>query len=287
LYFGGVVGVANSGGTILVKGVKVKGSLSFGDITTNRFLLVGGLFGENWNATITIENCASEIDITINSIAQGNSGEFLGIGGFMGKSSQGGTGAVTIKNSYSTGNVSVTFNGNKPIFAGGLIGILQASANTIENCYASGNVIVNNTATTITSTHENGTLAAGGLVGYISNAGTKIIKNSAAVGGKAIAAYAGTITAANYGTGRLTGLDKKPATYTDNIALKGMLTGSAIAGAPDNSDGALNTSAGFGKTPDELLLPETWGAGGLGWDTDIWDLQNGSFPTLKNRDHTM
>jgi hypothetical protein len=259
--------------------------------------VIGGFIGQNFQGTVTIEDCASEVDITIDYDPLGavaNGAQQFFVGGFIGKSYNN----TTIRNSYAGGNIDVSLNGHRPLFAGALIGYIQTEPAVIENCYASGAVTLNNVATSITNVYSGVSYAVGGFIGCITG-GTVTVSNSAAVGEKAIAAYAGTITAANYGTGRVTGVDKMPATYVNNFARKGMLTGSTTAGSPDDSDGAANTKDGLAKELSVLQAAATWTApvanGGLGWSSDVWDFSGlaagdkafAFWPTLKNRDHTL
>jgi hypothetical protein len=295
IYFGGVVGSV-AGGTETIKGVTVKGALSLRTNVVTGYHMIGGFIGENYSGTVTIEDCASEVDITIDYDPLGavaNGSQQFYVGGFIGKSHQN----VTIRNSYAGGKVDVSLNGNRPLFAGALIGYSETGTAVIENCYASGAVTLNNVATSITNVHSGVSYAAGGFIGCITG-GTVTVSNSAAVGEKAIAAYAGTITEANYGTGRVTGVDKMPATYANNFARKGMLTGSTPAGSPNDSDGAADTKAGLAKELEVLQTASTWtdpvANGGLGWSSDVWDFSGltttpgttfSSWPKLRNRSH--
>jgi hypothetical protein len=289
IYFGGVVGSMSNGGTQMIKGVTVKGALSLRSNTATGHHMIGGFIGENVTGNVTFEDCASEVDITIDSTQAVNGSQQFHVGGFVGKVHN----VTVIRNSYASGKVDISIEGNRTLFAGALIGFSDQGSFTVENCYASGAVTLNNAAAAITANYNGASYAAGGFIGYITaGTGAAAISNSAAVGEKAIAAYAGTITAANYGTNRITGIDKKGVTYANNFARKGMLTGSATAGTPDDTDGSGTAASGLAKELGVLQTAATWTdqttAGGLGWDSAIWDfsaLTSGTWPKLKNRSH--
>jgi hypothetical protein len=276
-HFGGVLGYVPTGATLTLKNIRVIGRLDYGPMNIDGFILAGALIGETGPGTnITIENCVSEIDITLaEGLAPG--GQTLGFGGIVGKA----YGTMTIKNSYYTGNITLAHNGNKNLSAGGIIGIPNNCTLTIENCYSSG---------LITATNDGATLRrvfVGGLVGWIeTRADLVVVKNSAALGARAVAATNTTyfcsnrITAGNattFGTG-----------FGNNFALKNMLTGSDPNATAQDVPGDADTESGLGKTLNEFKTQTTWtnsvSSGGLGFDSAIWDfsgLQQGKWPTLK------
>ncbi|MDR0551217.1 MAG: hypothetical protein LBG72_04270, partial [Spirochaetaceae bacterium] len=285
LFFGGVLGTAETTGTTVIRKVKVTGDLNINQVTTSGWLLVGGIVAEVRASQITIENCLSELNININSPVLNNTNirEFIGIGSFVGKLGNGPGSTTTIKNCAATGNVSITFNGNKPIFAGGFVGIIHRGTSAIiENCYATGTVTAINPAPLIDAKYNvsgaHGTFAAGGFVGFIhpANVQAPVIKNCAALGAKAVAVHANAaIDPAEYGAGRFCGLDKRTSVFTNNFARRDMRTGDTLDGTANTSNGDANTKEGAAKDFDDFKQLATWtnppSSGGLGWSADIWD----------------
>jgi hypothetical protein len=262
-HFGGVVGYTSSGASILLKNIKVKGRLDYGPMDINGFILAGSLIGETNNGSnATIENCVSELDITL-AEGVGSGALTLGFGGLIGKA----YGTLTIKNSYYTGDITVAHNADKNLCAGGIIGVSNNCTLTIENCYSSG--LVSATNNSITGRK----VFAGGLVGWIeSRPDLVVVKNSAALGARAVAATTTTYFQSNriaaiYETVFRTG-------FGNNYALKNMLTGNDPTAQPQDDAGDADTSKGLGKTLAEFKQQTTWinaAPAGLGFDSAIWD----------------
>jgi hypothetical protein len=284
-WFGGVIG--SPVGSTTVKGVTVTGDLSLGGSINAGYILLGGFIGEikGTGAVVLIEDCASEVNIVVKSLDNlytVNITNMVAIGGFIGSVST--SSSVTIKNSYSSGNLEVDFKDDVAVTAGGFMGITQQST-SFENCYASGRVSVNNVyspALTATAFGEM-TLAAGGFLGGVrSTVPAFSIVNCAAVGSEVNAV--GTVqTAAYFGTNKLIGLNKKTGiTNTNNFVLDTMTCA------------ATNGETGTAKSLSDLKTKTTWtnaaASGGLGFSETVWDftgITGGVWPKLRNRDHTL
>ncbi|MDR2658521.1 MAG: hypothetical protein LBC27_00820 [Spirochaetaceae bacterium] len=285
-HFGGVVGGILSGNTT-IRGVSVKGVLEYADLPSTGFLLVGALIGEvveNKTATVLVENCEADIDITVN--ATGIDEAFMiGVGGLIGKTSSEGNGqTVTIKNCRTGGKI--TINSDKgDIFAGGIDGTEGKGGRSeekiaakliMENCYSSMDISVN-----ITGQLASHVTAGGGLIGQLYNSNTgSTIKNNIALNPKVLVTSNNT---SKFGSGRIVGRNSSSGTFPkdENYALSTMLTG-AGSGA-EAADSLLN---GKGKTAAYLSESSTWN--GLGFTTDNWDftgldIAKGVYPKLKKK----
>jgi hypothetical protein len=100
-------------------------------------------------------------------------------GGLIGHMFKDSAGSLSLENSYSLGNVSVT--GADRAYAGGLVGRFDirtggSGESGISNCFAAGNVSA--------KSRSNGNSGAGGIVSRIDNTGTgtTVVRNNAAIG---------------------------------------------------------------------------------------------------------
>jgi filamentous hemagglutinin family protein len=182
-------------------GTLIANDYATGDVANTTFTAAGGLV-----ATYSTDSTAGYSNKIINSFATGNVSGSVPIGGLVGTQS-GAAVALDVINSYATGNVNGSYSsavqtvfgiggligytnyvridnahasGNVTIdsnvgYVGGLIGYMYggnaSSTSTINNSYATGNVVSNGSATSFNS--------AGGLVGNLSYAN---IDNSYATG---------------------------------------------------------------------------------------------------------
>ncbi|MDR2509356.1 MAG: hypothetical protein LBC77_01785, partial [Spirochaetaceae bacterium] len=272
-HFGGVVGYA-TGSNIKIKNVAVKGELIYGPVNIGNYLLAGGIIGEmSPTSSVTLEKCVSELNITLQQGTQSGSSGTLGFGGLVGKA----YGSLTIKQCYATGNITLNHNGNRRLWAGGLVGQKYGGSLKIEESYASGNVI----ATNAVSANAMFTIS-GGLVGTgaMESAATVTLLRSAALNENALAV---TTRAQDSLSGRLIAHPRSSGNvYTNNIARKGMYTGNTNPGTANETEGSENALEGLAKTVDELKNTATWTA--LGWNETDWDfsgLSQGKWPTLK------
>jgi hypothetical protein len=274
-HFGGVVGLVNGSATIWVKDVQVKGTLDYGPVNvTNCFLLAGGIIGEiSPGSDVTLERCVTNINISLDAGNVIGGGFTLGFGGLVGKAFS----TLNIKQCYAAGNIMLNHNASKTLIAGGLVGQKYGGSLTIEESYASGNIIAKNI---YGSNNQN--IIAAGLLGDATSSPNITIRKSAALNEKVLA-----ITGSSYSkSGRLVGMANGTATYQNNRARLDMYTGYTDEGTLNDASGSLTTVAGLGTSLEDFKLKATWttGSDGLAWDETVWDfsgLSQGKWPTLK------
>ena len=273
-YAGGLVGKAAYS--------EISNSYAEGPVTGES--KVGGLVGGTYDATIENAYATGKVigsgtggsyigsqagglvgeavfDTTINnSYATGDvMGGYTSVGGLVGSVNKG----PTISNSYATGSVESSANG-----VGGLVGTLQSDSgsSTISKSYATGPVT--------------GVDKVGGLVGSVSNSSTTI-ENSYATGevtGKDyVGGFAGDVTYStinnSYAIGSVTGDSNVGGFVGDYYGYKYINNSywDTETTVQSTSDG------GSGKTTDEMKKADTYSA----WDTDVWNIVNGNYPTLR------
>lgn len=247
----------------------------------------GGLFAEISNTSI--DNSSVEGDSSesyIESISY--------VGGLVGQMDT--SKPSTISNSHAT----IEIRGVKSL--GGLVGI-SSPTSTIEKSYYDGDIKVKTTLEytesesivgglvglgngSISESYSKGTITeiggsddtdrVGGLVGYFrgninnSYSHMNIIVKGDEVGGL-VGLQEGSILN-SYAKG-IVGFRSKG----------GGLVGSKVSGATTLSywdteaSGVEVSAAGSGKTVEQMLTPTTY----MTWDTAIWDMKQGSYPTLK------
>ncbi|GMO41635.1 MAG: hypothetical protein Ta2B_21550 [Termitinemataceae bacterium] len=283
-FFGGVVGfIDDDVGDIKIKNITVNGDLSYGEISDHeKWFIVGGLLGQinTTSGTVTIENCVSNLNIEANIGNKFSSTPviFTAAGGLIGHLC---FGTATIKNSYATGNITLTSSADRTLFAGGLIGVLAfneiRTANyTISNCYASGTVTVSGNSAT-TKDISGGSLIGGGSWRIAEVTGTASIANSAALGNTVL--VSGSAAAVS---GRVLGITVSQITLANNIANGAMLVGTDPANKAEVSGGTLtntnglnvNLSSGHSAILD--VLNAGYGA------NPVWEYKSGAaLPSLK------
>jgi hypothetical protein len=260
--FGGVVGNALAGANATISNVTVTGTLAIGAITTTgQWLYIGGMIGElNPGAAggvITIENCVSSLNISagaLGSLTQETAGG-IRIGGFIGRQYRG---TINLRDSYSSGAITVGYGGSSALSVGGLIGYLDAAASTnIEHCYS---------VSPITSTHSAaGVHQVGGLIGVMMGANNKL--NTSAALNPPIVATGGTQS-----LGRAVG--SPGSGVISNVY--------ALSAA---GDGAANGAQGLAKTEGVLRTATTW-TSDLGFNStrNVWDFSSltSGWPVRKN-----
>ena len=129
---GGLIGGFNSG-NLTITSCHVSGSV---EGNTNVGGLIGG-FGYSISAgNATLENSYSTADVT----AEGTQG------GLIANISV--SGVVTISSCYSSGDITISKDGEFTNYAGGLVGLIVAAGedSKIENCYSLGNITDNATS---------------------------------------------------------------------------------------------------------------------------------------------
>jgi len=230
---------------------------------------VGGLVGSNDGGTISscdapsvsitgkdyvgglvgfVRSSSGALATIEKSYASGSVKGVINVGGLVGlHSMQGNNIGGSIKNSYTF--VSVDATGS---YVGGLIGNNKADfryeETSIENCYSKGSV---------KSSLEGveGKVYIGGLVG----GNNHNIKNSYAVGKVIVTNGADGFIGGLIG--RLMGGGKVTSSYYDSTTTE-----------------QTDTGKGVGKTTEEMKQADTF----VGWDfTNIWNIIDGSYPTLK------
>lgn len=262
-----ISGNATVGGFVAyaVKGVLNKNTTS---LKVSGSTNIGGFAGQLVGA-VTVEKCSSKGE-TVN--ASGNV-----CGGFVAIANNG----ASIFDSYSTSNL--TGSSRK---RGGLVGYINAGTVTIERCYATGSISAN--------------FELGGLVGFVEVEGLTM-KNSAAWNSSITASNR---AASNWSSASVVGVAYPTCTLTNNYRKPDIqltaywgttsdctLSLSSSFQHPDVSsstpltdpDGNTVTSSTMrpyhgkveaGKTLSQLASTT------LGWDSTIWDLDSGDFPTL-------
>ena len=244
---GGLIGLAANGVVSLnITDCHFSGSVEGG------LYNVGGLigrFGEYFNGIATLANSYSTADVT----AEGSQGGLIGI---IHKQNE-----VTISSCYSTGNVTISKDGEFTSSAGGLVGLIvdAGAGSKIENCYSRGDIIDN-------ATSNSGDI--GGLIGR--NVSSDISIDYC------------------YSTGAV------PTSGTTGGLIGDLLAGSGTACFWDTETSG--TTVGVGNTSDP-----TWVTGettanmqtqstftNAGWDfSNIWDIDgstNDGYPFLQMLD---
>ncbi len=255
---GGLVGrnwggtVENSYATGTVSGEEAVGGLvgwnieslvenSYATGTVSGGMYIGGLVGWNWGGTV--ENSHATGDV---------SGNWY-VGGLVGQNYES---TSTVSNSYSMGGVSGV------MYTGGLVG---SNSGTVENSYATGNVIGSDYDT-------------GGLVG----ANSGMVSNTYATGAVSGTSWVGGLVGSNSGT-----VEKSYA--TGNVSGTGWDVGGLVGSgsvAVSNSFWDIETSGidvsdgGIGLPTAQMKMESTFTS--VGWDFDgtWWMIQHVSYPLL-------
>ena len=244
---GGVVG--NNGGT-------VENCYATGN-TDSSYRFVGGVVGNNSGSGM-VQYCYATGNISSNGTAGGVVGSNNGMVQYCYATGNvsGGSGSVggvvgstanngTVQNCYATGDVSSSGNN----YIGGAVGTL--SDGTVRNCYATGNV-------------SGGTYNIGGVVGG-KQINTSPLQNCVALNPNIIN---------DNSVGRVVGSNSVTNCYGRSDMKKNNGTGSwtNYAGGKDGAD----------------ITSSDWYGGNTFWrdmanfDPDVWNITNGSLPTLKN-----
>lgn len=103
---------------------------------------VGGLVGRSLSEVgITMNNCWFDGEVT--QLGVGNSGQYACTGGLMGLAYNG----STITNCLNTGSVTAKYTANKTPCVAGLVGRVNSGTITVKNCFNTGVVNVDESAT--------------------------------------------------------------------------------------------------------------------------------------------
>ena len=229
-FVGGLIGQFRLG-NLTITSCHVSGSVEGG------LYNVGGMIGGIWNGNQTLENSYSTVDVT----AEGTQG------GLIGRIYNSGGEVVTISSCYSSGDITISKDGEFTSYAGGLVGLIAkaGASSKIENCYSRGDITDN-------ATSNSGDI--GGLIGETSSYSNISINNCYSTG-----------AVPTGGTGNTGGL------------IGNLLAGSGTACFWDTETSG--TTVGVGNTSDP-----TWVTGettanmqtqstftNAGWDfTNIW-----------------
>jgi len=189
----------------------------------------GGLAGYTYYAVIN--NCYSKVNVTGDGFT----------GGLVGYNST----LSSITNSYSTGNITGTYNN-----CGGLVGY-NDSYSTITNCYAAGNV--------------NGINFVGGIAGYNKSGCT--IRNCVAANDIV------TATQNTAGINRVVGNNE--GILQNNYAYNEMLL--QAAGTDASTNDGLNTESGKGETINTLKNYTFYNTAG-NWNGGVWSISTEANP---------
>jgi len=119
------------------------------------YFIVGGFIGKNDYGFGKLPSNISKSFSMMDIITKGSSASGCIVGGFISEMSEG----DTIEGCYAAGNIISTIDGDVPAFVGGLVGLNRG---TIKNCYALGNVVVDKS---IEDSLYYNYIIAGGLVG--------------------------------------------------------------------------------------------------------------------------
>ncbi len=271
-YTGGLVGYNNAG--VIIKCYAICNITSKSESNSNNnhdyyvnysYSYAGGLVGYDNNGIIMRSYAACDINSITNSVcwlSYNSNYSYSYSGGLVGYTNG------TITNCYATGIVSA--NSEYDIsdsvssrysysYAGGLIGY---SDGIITNCYATGDVRAHSYNDDSSGT-KGAQACAGGLVGYV----TDTITNCYATGNVSSSYTYNNGYSSSYAAGlvgRNSGGNMKNS-YCSNLQ--------TISGRLTNKYGTILEAP--------TLQSVTFQTDTLGWDSDIWNFTEGSYPTLK------
>lgn len=251
-YIGGLIGNSDYN-------VKISNSNATGNVTVNAssHAYVGGFAGQFNNGTITQCYATGNVSVT--------AGEGAYVGGFLGCSDSYGS----ITHCYATGDVSGSTN-RYSAHVGGLVGFNGWESGTSNSyvgyCYATGNVQAKG------GYYDTDEANAGGLVGW--NCYGKVY-NSFATGEVSIISSGGD-RSLGYIVGQNIG------TTNNCYALKASLVGRTTLYYSNGTVMAKGTTTNC--TTKELAELQTaeFCTTTLGWSSEIWNFEDGQYPTLKN-----
>lgn len=260
--------------------------------TTSKYSSVnaGGLMGYGDYVTITVTNCHASGNITANSRDDGFVGGLIGIYQYGTVSSSSATGTVSltsqeavyagglvgqikflgvVSNCFATGDVSASARRYGEV--GGLVGYNGWDNNSpskccVEYCYATGNVSLSSGSAADADAN------VGGLVGW-NCYGT--VKYSFATG-EAVINSCGGDRSLGYVVGQ--NLGKTINCY----ALKTSLVGRTTVYYSNGTIMAQGTNTNCAVKELAELQTAEFCTTTLGWSSEIWNFEDGQYPTLKN-----
>ncbi len=243
---GGDMGLVASTNAGTIENCHVTGALTYSGVVTGRNY--GGLVANNKG---TIDRCSVDAAVSAYTWRHGNVRAYVNVGGMVGSNESEGL----IRNSYATGDANGTAWGGA--YVGGLVG---KNVGSLENCYATGNV----TASVEEPSGSN--VGAGGLAGNIpipAENGDRYMKNCFATG------TARASGAVNAWAGVLGGLNANGALIPENCY---RMNSAAYANNVNTAGEEVNETT----LKSAAFYTET-----LQWSSDIWNMTDGEYPTLK------
>jgi hypothetical protein len=246
MYIGGFIGEASGYGTLITDCFATGNVSVYGQGPQN----VGGLIGytsgpNNISSIVEISKCYASGNVSaINDTTAENS--HMNVGALVGNQSRN----TAVSECYASGSVSLQkLNENTGnLSAGGLVGSMFTDApqynlsNTLSNCYATGNVYIDNAATS-----DSAAIYIGGLSGQAADANTSIIYSYstgsiAANNNGSGAIYAGGITGLNAGTVKYTAAFGSVMTAGAGTNQQGRIYGDSTETSVKNNNYALATT---------------------------------------------
>ena len=240
----GSIGDVNNAGKGTVKNLHVSGKI---EVTSNTILMAGGIVGTNYGGTI--ENCYSDVEITVNNNLLGQ----ISAGGIVSANFGG-----AIKNCYSTGNINAVTTNTGIAYAGGIAGQNQNSAK-ISNCYSTGDIYASAEI-----------VYAGGIVGQ--NVDNGEISKCYALNNEIKTT---TALPTQSHAGRVAGTNSNE-NLQDNFGWAGMKVNDKVV---DPVNGNKDTQGTL------VYAKDVWNKSITNFDANIWELKIDDFPLmlLKNQ----
>ncbi|MGF7145902.1 hypothetical protein HNQ56_004350 [Anaerotaenia torta] len=293
----GLFGYIGSGGAVKnlgLTGISINGAQMVGGIagsmveaTLQNCYTMGNITAENSVGGVvasvdyssTVEYCYSTCEI--NSTGS-KSGEYLGgVVGYLASS--------TVSNCYSTGNISQTDTDQKGN-AGGVVG--KIIAGNVQDCYSTGNISGAEIAGGVAGDVYSG-VGSGGSATVENCYSTGVVSESYKAGGVAGQVYKGTVkncaalnpSVSGSGYVERVAWEFSNATLTGNLAFDGVEVLKNTASQSITSDA--NGVDGLSKPAAEISVAGFWTTASCftaNWDTDIWHIESGKLPLLKNMD---
>jgi hypothetical protein len=124
----------------VIQNVHVRGSITVNFSIGPTSIFVGGIVGASVNATITLKNCASSVNITVTV----SPFLFVGVGGLTGYVGYG----ITAEHCYTSGTITTTYPGPTEgtlHFTGGIAGIINGGDGVILNNVSLCNIVQTDT----------------------------------------------------------------------------------------------------------------------------------------------
>lgn len=293
---GNVTGISTVGGLVGDSYAPISNSYATGNVSGQTW--IGGLVG----ASDKVDNCYATGDVYADQkVGGGLVGQSYGTieyshasGNVSGSQSLGGLVGImgaTVSYSYATGNIDQTVPANMPeggfLDYGGLAGSAFSSS-FIENCFASGDVTVGNTAMyvgglagltyQVTNSYAYGSVTGGySLVGGLAGDAWGPISNSAAMNPSVKSSSNGNLNKVH----RLVGEVEFDGEIINSYALENMQLNDQII-----TSGAENNLEGLNKSIGELQQQATYG-NGLDWDfASVWKIREGhGYPYLQTSEY--